>query len=51
MNRPNIQNIQLACESCDIYQPDEGNCRECLTKAAEEQQGFPILYLPEDDSI
>ena len=32
----NIQSIQFNCESCDIYDPCEGNCRECLQKAMDE---------------
>ena len=40
MSNPTITNIQLDCESCEIYQPDEGNCRECLLG---NDETFPLM--------
>ena len=38
MNDPRIENIELNCEHCDIYEPTEGNCRDCLIKALQGKQ-------------
>ena len=35
MSKPNITYIQVECNECDIYDPTEANCRECLKKGYE----------------
>ena len=30
MNKPNITYIQVDCEECDIYDPTEADCSECI---------------------
>lgn len=46
MSKPKIGHVQMDCEECDIYDPTEGNCRECLQKNAMNTCGHCFWFDP-----
>lgn len=32
MNNPEVSFVEMDCQQCEVFEPTEGNCRDCLIK-------------------